>query len=189
MELIEHFARKETLVDATVLLDFSRGDTSAFEKLFREFQTQVHGWITRIVRDPAIAEDLTVETFWRIHRARARFDPRRSFGAWARRIATHAALDYLKTRRVEVQLETVAPITGTATRDPALQMEVRQKIEQALRSLPPKLQAVAALALIEEREYDEIADALGVSVAAVKSRMFRAVRILRKKLERQGITP
>src|SRR6266851_9285919 len=64
-----------------VLRQFSHGDLDAFEALFRRHQSEVYGWIVRIVRDPAAAEDLTVETFWRIYRARARFDPTRSFGA------------------------------------------------------------------------------------------------------------
>ena len=49
--------------------------------------------------------------------------------------------------------------------------------------------SLAALALIEEQGHEDIADALDISVSAVKSRIFRAVRILRKKLERQGMTP
>jgi RNA polymerase sigma factor (sigma-70 family) len=70
------------------LVPFTQGDVRAFETLFRKHQGSVYRWIVRIVRDPAAAEDLTLETLWRIYRARARFDPRRPFGAWARRIAT-----------------------------------------------------------------------------------------------------
>src|SRR5437016_14681314 len=57
-----------------VLRQFCHGDLDAFETLFHQHQTEVYGWIVRIVRDPAIAEDLTIETFWRIYRAHARFD-------------------------------------------------------------------------------------------------------------------
>src|SRR6516225_7583078 len=67
---------------------FTRGDMQAFEALFREYEGEVYGWIIRIVHDSGAAEDLTIETFWRIYRARVRFDPCRSFGPWARRIAT-----------------------------------------------------------------------------------------------------
>lgn len=73
-----------------VLGRFCHGDLDAFEALFRGYQNEVYRWIVRIVCDPAAAEDLTVETFWRIYRAHARFDPRRAFGPWARRIATNA---------------------------------------------------------------------------------------------------
>jgi RNA polymerase sigma-70 factor (ECF subfamily) len=166
---------------------FAQGELEAFETVFRQFQGEVFGWIVRIVRDPEIAEDLTVETFWRIYRARSRFDPARSFGAWARRIATNAALDYLKSVRPEVLLtENQAQVAPT---DPAIQRDIREQIEQAFLHLPAKLQVVARLALIEQQPYEEIAQAVGISVGAVKSRVFRAVRLMRSKLQRMGIEP
>src|SRR5688500_14470640 len=78
---------------------FVDGDLAAFETLFRRFEPQVRGHLVRLVRDEGAAEDLTVETFWRAHRARARFDPGRGddamqgFGGWLRRIATNLAID------------------------------------------------------------------------------------------------
>src|SRR5579872_7184175 len=99
-----------------LLAQFAAGDRDAFEALFRQFQAEVYGWIVRIVRDPATAEDLTIETFWRIHRAHARFDPSRSFGAWARRIATNVAIDFLKSARVrEVPLDEDLPAQSHST--------------------------------------------------------------------------
>lgn len=166
---------------------FAQGELEAFETLFRQFQGQVYGWIIRVVRDPAIAEDLTVETFWRIYRARARFDPTRSFGAWARRIATNAALDYLKSVRTEVLL--TEDHGRVEFPNPAVQADVRDRIEQAFNHLPAKLQVVARLALIEDQPYEEIAGALGISAGAVKSRVFRAVRLLRRKLKRMDVEP
>ena len=60
---------------------------------------------------------------------------------------------------------------------------------RAFGRLPPKLQAAATLALIEEQPYKEIAEALGISTGAVKLRVFRALRFLRKELKQQGIEP
>jgi len=170
-----------------VLLRFCDGDLDAFEALFRQHQREVYGWIVRIVRDPAAAEDLTVETFWRIYRAHARFDPARSFGPWARRIATNAALDHLKTARRETELPD--DLSSPLLPEPGISEEIRQKTARAFRRLPPKLQVAATLALVEEQPYKEIAEALGISTGAVKLRVFRAVRILRKELKRQGVEP
>jgi RNA polymerase sigma-70 factor (ECF subfamily) len=164
---------------------FAQGDLEAFEALFRQFQGEVYGWIVRIVRDVGSAEDLTVETFWRIHRAHARFNPQRSFGAWARRIATNVALDHLKRARREVTLP--KDIAARVRPDPAISREVRDRIERALQELPAKLRAAATLALLEEEPYEEIANALGISVGAVKSRVFRAVRLLQTKLKGLGV--
>ena len=170
-----------------VLRQFCHGDLDAFETLFHQHQTEVYRWIVRIVRDPAVAEDLTIETFWRIYRAHARFDPARSFGAWARRIATNAALDHLKSARHDTSLteELVSPPFP----DQGMSEELRRETMRAFRRLPRKLQAAATLALIEEQPYKDIADALGISTGAVKVRIFRALRFLRRELQRRGIEP
>jgi RNA polymerase sigma-70 factor, ECF subfamily len=170
-----------------LLQRFARGDLDAFETLFSEFQGEVYRWIVRVVRDHGVAEDLTIETFWRIHRAHARFDPQRNFGAWARRIATNAALDYLKTSRREMELPEDLP--GPVVADPAVRRDVRERVDKAFRELPPKLRIAATLALIEEEPYHEIADALGISLGAVKLRVFRAVRLLRGRLKQLGVEP
>src|SRR5919112_1076756 len=76
---------------------FVAGDVDAFESLFRQHHREVYAWIVRIVRNPAAAEDLTIETFWRVYRHRRRFDPGRPFGAWARRVGFRLAIDSLKS--------------------------------------------------------------------------------------------
>lgn len=166
---------------------FAKGDVKAFETLFRMFQQEVYRGIIRIVRNPAAAEELTVETFWRIYRSHARFDPARSFGAWARRVATNVALDYLKRAPKEIELrENRARVTPS---DPAIQQEMREKIQRAFSHLPAKLRVAATLALVEERPYEEIAESLDIPVGTVKSRVFRATRLLRKRLKQSGIEP
>ena len=168
-----------------LLKRFRQGDPEAFEALFRQFQGEVYGWIVRIVRDPSAAEDLTVETFWRIHRARGRFDPGASFGAWARRIATNVAIDHLRQTRPEVALPD--DLAQPASTDPLVCRETRRQIADAFRRLPLKLRVAATLSLIEEQSPKEVAEALGTSEGAVRVRVFRAVRMLRHHLRRVGV--
>jgi len=177
---------------ASSVLDlFQQGDLDAFESLFRTHQRAVYGWILRIVRDPSAAEDLTVETFWRIHRAHARFQSERSFEPWARRIATRAALDWLRARRPEVELtdQVLADLTSAPAADPGVTADIRRRTAQAFARLPYRLRTAAILAVVEEQPHKEVAAALGITVTAVKLRVFRALRLLRKDLERQGIKP
>lgn len=176
--------------EAQWLAGLRAGDEAAFEALFGAYQRDVFGWILRIVRDRGVAEDLTIETFFRIYRAHARFDPGRGFGPWARRIATHAALDWMRRPRPEHGMpeEFFAAVPGRAQADPLVTEEIRSGVAAALAQLPPKLRVVAVLAVIEERPQKEIAEALGVTVAAVKLRLFRAMRRLRSDLEQKGIT-
>lgn len=170
-----------------LLKRFKEGDVDAFETLFRQFQADVYRWIVKIVRDQGVAEDLTIETFWRIYKARRRFDTEAAFGSWARRIATNLAIDHIRSRRPEQELPSQLP--SPEVPDPALRRETRQTIESAFRRLPPKLQVAAMLALIEERSYEEIAVALGKPIGAIRTRVFRALRLLRKQLERVGVKP
>lgn len=159
----------------------------AFEDLFREFQGEVYGWIVRLVRDRTTAEDLTVETFLRIHRAHARFDASRQFGPWARKIATHTALDHMKKARQDSH--EVEELAAPPAPDPVVRREVQERVRQAFRLLPVKYRVTATLALIEERPYAEIAEALGTSVGTVKSRVARAQQLLRTKLTNLGMKP
>ena len=170
---------------------FRQGDPEAFEVLFREHRRAVYAWALRIVRDPSAAEDLTIEAFFRMHTARARFDPARGFEGWARRIVTHAALDWLRSGRAEQQkraeLDFDPPAAPVA--DAAVAAEVRRKTAAAFDRLPPGLRIAAVLSVVEELPHKETAQALGITVTAVKVRVFRALRLLRKDLLQQGITP
>jgi RNA polymerase sigma-70 factor (ECF subfamily) len=185
--------------DRELLRRFAHGDRDAFEVLFRQFEREVYRWIVRIVREPEGAEDALVDAFWRAYRGRARFDPSRSFGAWMRRIATHCAIDQLNATRRRDRHEVVGrvpPHPAVVGRVPSRELTMRDgpadpalsdHIRRAFAALPSKLRVVATLALIEERPQAEIADALGVPIGTVKSRLFRATRDLRDQLTRLGI--
>jgi RNA polymerase sigma-70 factor, ECF subfamily len=171
-----------------LLARFAAGDLEAFEALFRQYQQDVFGWIIRVVRNTATAEDLTIETFWRVYRAHARFDSvKGNFGGWLRRIATNVAIDHLRRSRMEVPLpDGLAEESGLGLCE---QDELRSQLDRAVGKLSPQLRCTILLALVEEEPYEEIAQALGISVNAVKVRVFRGVRILRKELSKAGAYP
>src|SRR5580700_5547148 len=108
---------------------FATGDLEAFEVLFRQHQREVYAWIVPIVRDTGIAEDLTVETFCRIYKYRARFSADGNFRAWARRIGTNAALDHRRHARHQLPLPEVRSCAAGA--DSAVCREVRDQIRNA----------------------------------------------------------
>src|SRR4029453_8491607 len=125
------------------LEQFAAGEVEAFETLFRQYQGEVYRWIVRMVRNPGVAEELTVETFCRIYRHRTRFDGRRPFGPWARRIATRVAVDYLRSsdhgKLASASLELAAGHAESSAPDPLLQAEIRDQIARAFVSLPVRL--------------------------------------------------
>lgn len=167
-----------------LLQRFREGDLEAFEALFRQFQGRVYGWIVRIVRDAGVAEDLTLETFWRVYRARGSFEPANDFGGWAYRIATNLALSHVRRHGWDKLQPSPSDLAEAASpnRDPALEREQQETIRRAFARLPAKLQVAAMLALVEDVPYEEIAERLGIPSGTVKSRVFRAVRLLRKQL-------
>lgn len=87
---------------------FAQGEMDAFEALFREFQGQVYAWIVRIVRDASAAEDLTVEAFWRIYGAHARFDPGRK--SRLRQLRDRGATDESSAHRQEPRTDAQEPV-------------------------------------------------------------------------------
>jgi RNA polymerase sigma-70 factor (ECF subfamily) len=166
---------------------FACGELEAFETIVHQSQGEIYSWLVRLVGNRGVAEDLTIETLWRIYQARHRFRIDGNFNAWARRIASNLAIDHLRRNRRE---ETVPEeLAAPDWRDHLVQKDKRRKIQEAFYRLPAKLQVTATLALVEEHSYKEIADILGISVAAVKLRVFRAVRILRRQLAQLGIRP
>ena len=170
-----------------LLRRFVEGDVAAFETIFREAEPDIYRWLLRMVQDPAIAEDLVIETFWRVYRSRATFDWTQSFQAWARRIATNVARDHLRRRPREVGLP--QSLSTPLRPDPAVSQDIARKVRQAIAALPPRHRIVVVLALVNEVPYSEIADALGLPVGTVKSRVFHAVRRLRRRLRQLGIEP
>jgi RNA polymerase sigma-70 factor (ECF subfamily) len=164
---------------------FARGDLDAFEMLFRQFHRDVHQWLVRLTRDHAAADDLTVDVFWRIYRAHARFDPARSFGAWARQIASNAAIDHLRRAARERARSVAPPVSRPA--ESAARRDLDVRVERAFLTLPPKLRVVAELAFVENWPQEEIASALDLSRSAVKARAFRAMKFLKDALKQEGI--
>src|SRR5262245_65636497 len=148
-----------------VLERFAAGEVEVFESLFREHQREVYGWIVRILRDPAAAEDLTVEAFWRLYQQRHRLDPHANCAAWLRRVAGNLAIDHLRRSKPVVQLA-VEP-AGPKQADCVELQEERAAIRNALNELSPKLRAVVQLVLIEDEPYATVARSLGISLSAV----------------------
>ena len=95
-------------------------------------------------------------------------------------------IDHVRVRRRE---EEFVEEPAAEVPDAAIGREAREKIRQASERLSPSLQSTANLALIEEQTYEEIARAFGKPVGTIPTRVFRAVRQLRKELRRLGMEP
>jgi RNA polymerase sigma factor (sigma-70 family) len=170
---------------------FCRGDEAAFDMLHRRYAAAVLAYLTRMLRDSALAEDLLQTTFLSFVRARGRYDARTNVRAWIYAIATNAARDALRRRRARPErlTNTGAPpddvVEPVAPRDPA----AARAIEDALARLPPDQREAVLLHKLQDLSFEEIAGALGISVGAAKVRAHRGYERLRRLLEPLGGEP
>jgi RNA polymerase sigma-70 factor (ECF subfamily) len=176
--------------DRTLIESAARGDRGAFEALVRKYETKVYHLAFSFVRDAATAEDLAQDAFVKayLHLPEFRFDS--EFGTWLYRIAVNRIKDHLRKvgRRREVPLSEV-PESRFAGEDPSLardeareQTRRRAAVQEALGTLPPKYAMILNLRDVQGLSYDEIVRTLNISPGTVDSRLFRARRLLRKKM-------
>lgn len=155
------------------------GDADAFAALVHRFEAPTYHFVLRMVRRPAVAEDLSQEVFVRLWHHLNRIEDAEMLPAWLRRVAANAVIDHwrkeeARERRMQVLRE--HPIARRVVR-PSSRMETREAadaVHAAVDQLPAKLRSVLLLRTIEGLRYDELADVLGVSTNAVRSRLFRA---------------
>jgi RNA polymerase sigma-70 factor (ECF subfamily) len=162
-----------------------RGDKEAFRQLVERHEVAVFAVLGRmLVGHPALVEDLAQETFLRVYTALPRFDrngPAR-LGTWIITIATRLALDELKRRR-PVAAELPADLPGDARADaPAERRALGGAIARAVAGLSPDQRAAFLMREHYGLEYAEIAEALGLDLGTVKSRIARARAALRTAL-------
>lgn len=167
----------EELVEATA------SDLDAFGELIRRHQDFVYGAALRVVRNPVVAQDIAQEAFVRAHRALPGFRGQSQVRSWLYRIATNLALNSVQ-RRKEYPAETLPD--RPAQYDPAsdaVNQALREDLEQAIATLPEKLREPLVLREFDGLSYQEIADRLDMPLNTVRTRILRARRTLRDKME------
>src|SRR6516225_5629795 len=183
--------------DLELMLRVSRGDTESFEALLRRHRTPLLNYFSRMVQDPALAEDLAQELFLRVYQARERYQPEAMFTTWLYRIATNLALNAIRDRK---PAEVAAEHAGEDLRDGEpwvarwpdprptveqrlIQADRERMVRNAVEALPEKQRAAVILHKYQEVDYRQIAKILEVSESAVRSLLFRAYETLRARLE------
>jgi RNA polymerase sigma-70 factor (ECF subfamily) len=160
------------------------GDRGAFAQLVDLYQRPVYSLAYRMLGNPADAEDAAQETFLKAYRSLSAFDRARPFSTWLLSIAAHHCIDRLRRKRMrEVSLDALPPWRWlpAETVDPehaAERADHASRIEALLDTLPPDYRVVVVLRYWHDLGYSEIADVLGDTESAVKSRLHRARRLL-----------
>jgi RNA polymerase sigma-70 factor (ECF subfamily) len=173
------------------------GDTEAFNDLVRRYERKIYRLAKNITQNDEDAEDVLQDTFLKAYEHLDGFQGNSKFYTWLVRIAVNEALMKLRKRKsdrtvpldepVDTGEETVVREIAVWDEDPEQQYgqeELGQILNDSVQSLKPAFRTVFILRDIEELSTEETAQALSISVPAVKSRLLRARLQLREKLTR-----
>ena len=184
--------------DETTLVTHARGgDNRAFAELVKHYEAKIFRLAQHITQNREDAEDVLQETFLKAYEHLDQFQGNSKFYTWIVRIAVNQALMKLRRRRTDKSVsldETIDTGEDTVTRevaawgeDPEQQFtreELGQILDASIQSLAPTYRSVFLLRDVDDLSTEETAEALGLSVPAVKSRLLRARLQLREKLTR-----
>jgi RNA polymerase sigma-70 factor (ECF subfamily) len=185
-------------VDAALVEALRREEPEAAEQLVERYADRVYRLAVRITGSNEDAEEAAQDALWTAARKIHTFKGDSAFGSWLYRIAANAAYQKLRTRKAkarEVALDDVLPSLDDAGRhfepmddwsnrvdQKALQGELRGVLEEAIDALPPDYRTALVLHDVEGLSNPDIAEALGISLPAVKSRVHRSRLFVRKRL-------
>jgi RNA polymerase sigma-70 factor (ECF subfamily) len=196
--------------EAALVAELQAGNEQAFALLIAQYSQPIYSLIARSLQDPADASDITQEVFIKVFRSIRGFHGEASLRTWLYRIALREASNqrrwWSRHKRQEIAID--APVgadssgegeplslaasladPGGSPYDYAAQVELRERVEAALRQLPEAFRTVVVLREIEGFAYEEIAEILEVNLGTVKSRLTRGRFALRTLLAGEVAAP
>ena len=186
--------------EAALVLAAKRGDGHAFEILIERYQRMILGVARRFTRNREDAEDIVQQSFHKVFVHLHKFEGKSSFSTWLTRIAINEALMLLRRgRRVrevsmddlggneEIALGLEMPDSRTSPENAFLQSERNRILSAAMNKLTPGIRTAIELRDLGELSTKEVARVLGLSIEAVKGRVYQGRRKLQQVLKRESI--
>jgi RNA polymerase sigma-70 factor (ECF subfamily) len=184
-------ARQPAETDEQLLARLRAGDRSIFGTLVRRYERELFGYLRRYVGDDDLADDVFQNTFIAVFRKIGQYEPGRAARPWLYAIATNQAIDALRKRTRQGDrsadartapdeegeprpLFELVPAPGPGPGETADRAEQAELVRAAVDRLPDLLRQVVVLAYFQGLKYKDIADALGIPVGTVKSRLHAA---------------
>jgi RNA polymerase sigma-70 factor (ECF subfamily) len=182
-----------TLDFDTQLMLRAQKDDASFGMLVDRHRTPLVQHLSRLVQNPAVAEELAQDVFLRVHRSREKWEPSAKFSTWLFRISTNVAYNHFRDEKYHnrnVSLDREVPNArkrefsdGRRGVENLLVEDVQvREIRAAIGNLPFKQRAAVLMHKYEGMDYAQIAGVLGCTPSAVKALMFRAYESLRAQL-------
>ena len=197
MSTIQSSGVEEVHPDVALVERARAGDLAAFDQLVRQYERQVFRIAQHITQNREDAQDVVQDAFFKAYQKLEQFQGNSKFYTWLVRIAVNEALMRLRKRRTAKTVsmdEEVQTEEGSLPRDFAdwspnpeqqyKQAELKEILQKTIQGLPPGFRTVFTLRDVEGLSTEETAEALNLSVPAVKSRLLRARLQLRERLSR-----
>ncbi len=167
-----------------------RGDTRAFEALYRAHVWRVYGLCLRMTGEPATAEDLTQDTFVNAWRSLPGYEGRSSLSTWLHRIAVNAVLAKRRSPqgRNEISLTDNDGEQMDFAAEPEMDEATPIDIERAISGLPPGARDIVVLHGIYGYSHEEAATMLGLAVGTCKAQLHRARHLMRARMRMETMT-
>lgn len=181
--------------DVELMLALKAGDEHAFTDLVDRHRDAVVNLTYRYLGNRTDAEDLAQEVFLKVYRARDRYEPAAKFTTWLYRVAANACLNEVRDRKrrptfgaaaFDAGEEPSLPASDRAASSPleeAERSEMREHVRAALSELPERQRMALLLNKFHGLGYEEMAEALAMTVPAVKSLLVRARENVRRRIE------
>lgn len=170
--------------EADLLARVVSGDRDAFDTIMRAQEDRVFAVCLRILGERERALDATQDTFLTVFRKAGQFKGESAVGTWIYRIAVNTCYDHLRRakRRPSEPLPEYVDPSDPSAEDALESASLRPELERALAAIPVEFRTAVVLSDLEGLSLPETAQALGVPVGTVKSRVFRGRRLLAKEL-------
>lgn len=177
------------LPDEKLFARYQEGDERAFDLIVERYQPLIQGFLFKRLKDEERVQDLTQDTFLRVHRARARYDSGRKFSTWIYTIASNLLKNEYRNqaRRREKSFSELRKDSSSADSRPiefesgdpdpeqiTYRRELKTAIDETIERMEEHHRIPFVMREVEDRSYEEIAGAIGIPVGTVKSRLFRA---------------
>jgi RNA polymerase sigma-70 factor (ECF subfamily) len=179
--------------DTQLMLRVQKNDEASFGLLVDRHRSTLVQHLSRLVQNPAVAEELAQDVFLRVHRSREKWEPSAKFTTWLFRISTNVAYNHFRDEKYHnrnVSLDREIPNSrkrefsdGRKGVETELVDDVRvSQIRAAIAGLPFKQRTAVLMHKYDGMDYAQISSVLGCTPSAVKALMFRAYEALRAEL-------
>ena len=182
--------------DAKLMLEFAKGNTSAFDQILKKYKGIVINIAYRFIQNRDEAEDIAQEVFLKVYNSARRYKPEAKFSTWIYKITVNLCLNKLRSKKhlqtvsldkpiFSIENEIIRENHDPAYVHPSINLEKKELdllVKEAISALPSNQRVAVILQKYEGLSYREISEIMGCSTSAVDSLLQRAKQNLKRKL-------